>query len=712
MSVHPTELVVAIQAVQCAGALILALLMLFFYRAQGRPFLRHWAQSAAAVALYLLCTAAVLLLYHAYPGWTYLQLLLMIVALSAAYLHISWLMIGTWEAIYSRAIEPKVETLCIAVAVGFGLLTASIVPFDPAQALLRNLLRFDLRYLLTGIAFLIAAWVLWQRTRNKSLIGVRIAAAGFMLYAFQMFHIVGVSLWHVAGNPPLFYVPYIGLLDLFTLSIVSLGLVIWLFESQRQRTDLAQSALDFARTHDQITKLPNRRLLTENLRQILEEGESKQVAVISISVNRFALVHRTFGWQQAELLMARIAHRIQREMHLSSVLGRIAERDFMLLRSTLDDSATLRRWCEDLLQKTSRPISIQDREFYVGLSAGVSVYPHDGADAETLIERSQRALMQSSMFVRGVVMHHQLNEMEPLADEASLQIEGELRRAIEEKQFVMHYQPIVRAATGHVNGFEALVRWQHPTRGLLTPDQFIDEAHEIGLLDKLEDQIMDMSMGQLKRWHQALSGQSKFSQSEDKPGLSLNLSAQRFQQPDIAAKIQRACVRHGVDARYLELEITENAAILDLQRGLQTIHQLHELGIKIALDDFGTGYSSLAHLRQLQVDTIKLDLSFLKGTPADARQRKLVSAVIDLSHQIDMRVVAEGVEKIDQLDFLIYSGCDLLQGFLLQGPKPAKDCRFEFDLSTEALHAGSHDLDPEDEPDTTENERKPIKIKS
>ncbi|MEM7054891.1 MAG: bifunctional diguanylate cyclase/phosphodiesterase, partial [Pseudomonadota bacterium] len=562
--------------------------------------------------------------------------------------------------------------------------------------------RFDLRYILTGIAFIIAAWVLWRQPHKESLIGIKIAASGFMLYGFQMFHIVAVNVWQLTGREPVFYLPYIGLLDLLTLSLVSLGLVIWLFESQRQRTHLAQSELAFARTHDPVTRLPNRRLLTGKLHDMLELAKFKQIAIISISVNRFALVHRTFGWQQAEELMLRIANRMQSDLHSSCVIGRVAERDFLLLRPTLDEPDALRAWCEDLLDKMSRPISIHDSEFFIGLSAGISLYPDDGSDAETLIERSQRALMQSTMFGRGVIMHHQLNEMEPLADEASLQIEGELRRAVEERQFVLYFQPIVRSDSGCVSRFEALVRWQHPVRGLLGPDRFIDEAHEIGLLDTLEDQIMDMALHQLSRWHQALSGRGKFGdsfgQNNDKPGLSLNLSAQRFQQPNIAAKVQQACVEHAIDPRYLELEITENAAIRDLQRGLKTIRQLQELGIQVALDDFGTGYSSLAHLRQLQVDTIKLDLSFLKGAPSDPRQRKLVSAVIDLCHQIDMCVVAEGVERVNQLDFLVYSGCDLLQGYLLQPPKLARECRFEFDLSADALHLAEESGDPEHEP--------------
>lgn len=690
MSIHPAELTIAIQVVQSIGSLALAFLMLYFYRAQRRPFLLHWALSAVALSVYLFAAAGSLGLLFFEPSYAYLRLALSMISLSAAYLHIAWLMIGTWGAIKSRSVEPRIEKICIGVAVAFGLLTASIVPFDPDQALLRTILRFDLRYALTGIAFLIAAVVLLRQQPKRGMIGLRIGATGFLLYGLQMFHVAGVSLWQITDHTPVFYHPYIGLLDLLTQSIIVLGLVIWLFESQRRRTDTAKSELTFARTHDPITRLPNRRLLTDQLQEMLEREDGSQIAVISISVNRFALVHRTFGWNQAEQLMARIANRIRDNIHSSCVIGRIAERDFMLLRPTLDEPEALRQWCEELLDKVSKPISVQDREFFVGLSAGISLYPDDGKEVEMLMLRSQRALIQSTMFGSGVVLYHQLNQMEPLADEASLQIEGELRRAVKENQFVLHYQPIVCASSGQVCRFEALVRWQHPVRGLLGPNHFINEMYEIGLLDTLEDQVMQMALKQLSRWHKALSGRGRVADKlgplQDKPGLSLNLSAQRFQQPNIASKIHRACVEHSIDPKYVELEITENAAIRDLQRGLKTIHQLRELGINIALDDFGTGYSSLAHLRQLQVDTIKLDLSFLKGTPADARQRKLVSAVIDLSHQIDMRVVAEGVEKVDQLDFLIYSGCDLLQGFLLQPPKPAMECRFEFDLSAEALH--------------------------
>ncbi|MEM1082351.1 MAG: EAL domain-containing protein, partial [Pseudomonadota bacterium] len=539
---------------------VLAYLMLYFYRAQTREFLRYWAYSLISLAVYLITSAGSLGLFVIGDAQPYSRLVLSQMSLVAAYLHVAWFLIGTYEAAFERTVETRRRYAWLGLAIAFGLITASLVPFDPEQRVLRSLLRFELRYVLTGLAFLIAAAVLWRVQVVQKLIGIRIGAIGFCLYGLQLFHVAIVSYWHTMTGTAVFYMPYIGLLELLTTSLVSLGIVIWLLETQRLRTSMAQSELAFARTHDPITRLPNRRLLTKQLEAMLTKGNVKQIAVVSIHVNRFALVHRTFGWRQAEQLMARISNRIRSNLHSRCVIGRIAERDFMVLRPTLDDPSNVREWCEGFLKTLSRPIAMQDREFFVGLNAGISLYPLDSDNAEALMQESQRALTQSTLFGRGVVMHHHIDRMRPLADESSLQIEGDLRRAIEQKQFVMYFQPIVCSNTGQVHRFEALLRWRHPERGVLGPDEFMEEALVIGLLNELEDQAMDMALGQLKRWHKALSRRGAFGGAENEthqPGLSLNLSAQRFQQPDIVFKVEQACKKHGIHPRHLELEITE-----------------------------------------------------------------------------------------------------------------------------------------------------------
>ncbi len=693
MGVHPAEIVIAIQAIQAIGSLVLAYLLMYFYRTQPRAFLRHWARSLAALALYMLTSASSLGLFIAGEPSPTLRLVFSIVSLAAAYLHVVWLLLGAYEAAYERTVAIGHQRAWLLLASVFGVVTALIDPFDPDQATLRTLLRFDLRYLITGLAFFVAAWMLWRMQRVQHLIGIRIGVLGFALYGLQLLHVLAVSLWQGYFGSAVFYQPYIGLLELLSTSIIAMGIVIWLLETQRIRTDIAQSELAFARTHDPTTRLPNRRLLIRQLEQMLEQPEVKQVAVISLHVKRFAVVHRAFGWRQAEQLMARISNRIRSNLHSRCVIGRIAERDFMILRPTLDEPDHVRAWCEEFLKKVSRPISIQDREFVVGLNAGVSLFPMDAQHAEPLMQKSQRALTQSTQFGRGVVLHHLIDSMSPLADESSIQIEGELSKAIEQNQFVLHYQPIICTTSGNVERFEALARWNHPRRGLLGPEAFMQEALELGLLGAFEDLVMDLALGQLKRWHKALSrrtsahapGQAANGDSR-LPGMALNLSAQRFQQQDVVERIERACRQHAISPEFVELEITEDIAIRDFERGLTIIRELRQFGVQIALDDFGTGYSSLAHLQELNVHTIKLDRGFLRGTPGDARQRKLVAAVIDLCHEIDMRVVAEGVETMDQLDFLVYSGCDLLQGFLLQKPRPANECPLDFDLSTITSH--------------------------
>ncbi len=668
MDVHPAEIVIAIQIVQSLAAMVLAALLLYFFNTFHHAFLHHWACSSLALAIYLGASAAALGLYWAGPGYEFARFSCSSISLAAAYPHVAWLMIGTWEAAHQRSVSRRLELSLVGAAALFGILTAAAGAFDPQAADLRNLMRVELRYLLTGLAFLTAGVLLWRAQRGAAMVGARIGAIGFCLFGLQMLHVVGLNLAQNAGYAPPFYFSYVGLIDFLFQSIIALGIVVWLLELQQQRARRAHSELEHVRLHDPTTGLPNREMLIDQIAEMIDRTGAQRIAVVSLGMNRFTMLNRALGWQRTEHIMRDVSLRMHEAISQRCALGRISDRDFVIVRPTLDDSDKICAWTESLLAIATRPVKLEGQEIFVTFCAGISVYPDDAREPELLLQHSQNALVQSAQIGRDVTLYQQLEARAHREVEAALRFESELRRGLSEGQFELYYQPIVEVSGARVARFEALLRWRHPERGVLCPAAFLDQAATIGVLDALESFALASALDQLSEWNR-----------RGKPLLkvAVNVSARRFQHQDLVAEVVDACNRFGVAPDRLDLEITENTALRDLPHAARQINALHKVGVKVALDDFGTGYSSLANLIKLPVDSIKLDREFLAGVLNNPRQRDLVAAMIGLGHRLGLEVVAEGVESPAQLEFLAAHGCDLAQGFLLQRPDVPKACRFE-----------------------------------
>lgn len=669
MDVHPAEIVIAIQIVQSAAAMVLAGLLLYFFNSFRHAFLHHWACSSLALAVYLGASAAALGLYWGGVDYAFARFACSSISLGAAYPHVAWLMIGTWEAVRQRTVSRRFELLLVGAAASLGVLSAVIGAFDPQAADLRNLVRVELRYLLTGLAFLTAGILLWRAQRGAPMVGARIGAVGFCLFGLQMLHVVGLNAAQGAGIEPPFYFSYVGLIDFLFQSIIALGIVVWLLELQQQRARRAHTELEHVRLHDPTTGLPNREMLIDQIAEMIDRTGERRIAVVSLGMNRFTMLNRALGWQRTERIMRDVSLRVHDAISQRCALGRISDRDFVIVRPTLDDPAKICAWTESLLASAIRPVQLEDQEIFVTFCAGISVYPDDAREPELLLQHSQHALVQSAQIGRDVTLFQQLEARAHGQVEATLRFESELRRGLSEGQFEMFYQPIVAVSGLQVVGFEALLRWRHPERGVLRPAAFLDEAATIGVLDALEKFALESALEQLSEWNRQGNAGLK---------VAVNVSARRFQHDDLVDEVVEACNRFGVASDMLDLEITENTALRDLPHAARQIAALHRVGVSVALDDFGTGYSSLANLIKLPVDRIKLDREFLAGVPNNARQRDLVGAMIGLGHRLGLEVVAEGVELASQLEFLSAHGCDLAQGYLLQHPDLPEACRFEF----------------------------------
>lgn len=668
------DLTIAVQAAQAGFSLLLALLLLVFLIEFRHIFLRHWALSCIALALYF-AAGAVGLLWLAAEGQPSPATRSVAAAVPImACLHVFWLFIGAWEAVTARKIPLGQAAALTSLALALGVGCAVLFSFVPNAGLQRAMLAVSPLHALMGLGFIVTAAMLWRSLRPLRMISSRLAPAAFGAYGIYL----GISAFQATWYPgtALFRVDSVvlTLVGLMLQILIGYSIIIWLLELERRRSskarNLARSAeqrLVHFRMHDPVTGLPNRRQMQDHLAAEVQAASTRRnrVAVLAIGIHRFKLLSQALGWHKTDELLRQLARRLEASAPGTSVLGRIGERDFVLILSNVGHRDRAEELARDVLKAGAKPIRQGDQELFLSLSAGLCFAPDDEIDAVALIDMAQQAQMRAVSAGQNLVLHRPEGSSTQPHD--LLQLERELRRGVREGQFKLYFQPLISIRQRRISGFEALLRWQHPERGVLTPGSFLQEAVRLGVLDELEDQILEQALDQLHEWQNDLS--------LPPTTVSINLSAQRFQQPDLAGKLAELCQRKKIDPADLHLEITESTAMEDFESGLGTIEQLRALGCKVCLDDFGTGYSSLSHLRRLKVDYVKLDRSFIANIERDPHERDMTRAIVDLIHSLGMTVLAEGVENRQQLGYLIHCRVDVIQGFLLGKPMPPAECR-------------------------------------
>jgi diguanylate cyclase (GGDEF)-like protein/PAS domain S-box-containing protein len=423
-----------------------------------------------------------------------------------------------------------------------------------------------------------------------------------------------------------------------------------------ERTAELQAANARARhlaDHDALTGLPNRRLLEDRLTQALALSyrNRKQTAVMFVDLDRFKIVNDTLGHAVGDLLLKEVARRLVRQLRVGDTICRIGGDEFVVVLPEIKRSDDAANVAQKVLEELSRPVQAEENSVTVTPSIGIAVFPDDGRDAETLIRNSDAAMYHAKELGRANYQFFtaQMNQ----AASRRLALEADLRRALGRDELRVHYQPIVDAASGRIAAHEALVRWQHPERGLVAPAEFIPLAEETGMIHKLGEWVLREAC----RW-------ATFIGVERGLPVSVNLSLRQFNDPKLAQTVAAVLRATGLPARLLELEITESTAMQNAEVTLATLERLNALGVSLVIDDFGTGYSSLASLKRFPVDKLKIDRSFTADLPGDGDQCAVVSAIVALAHALELRVIAEGVETEAQRAFLQACGCDFLQGYL------------------------------------------------
>jgi diguanylate cyclase (GGDEF)-like protein len=421
---------------------------------------------------------------------------------------------------------------------------------------------------------------------------------------------------------------------------------------------------------DALTGLPNRTLFRERLEASLNrvdtEEKEKLLAVLFLDLDRFKLANDTMGHEIGDLLLKSAAARIQECLRTGDMVSRFGGDEFTILLEDIGSPERAATLAERICKTIAKPFTFVGREFYLSTSIGIAMYPGDGTDSGTLIKHADMAMFRAKE--RGNTFRFFEDGMATGVTKR-LRLESDLRRALEHDEFLLYYQPQVDLSTGKILGMEALVRWQHPDFGLVPPSQFISLAEETGLIEELGEWALLKACAQNKAWQDA--GLPKIS-------VAINLSARQLEMDFEARIVRKALADTGLDPRYLELELTETVVMKDPVKTRDILQRLKEAGISISIDDFGTGYSSLNHLKHFSFDKLKIDQSFIRDVHRNPEDAGIVLTIISMAQTLKLRVIAEGVETQEQLEYLQHNGCDEGQGYYFSKPLPPDEVAWLF----------------------------------
>ncbi len=425
----------------------------------------------------------------------------------------------------------------------------------------------------------------------------------------------------------------------------------------------AEGQLAFLANHDSLTNLPNRSLFDDRLHQALARADrGNGFAVCFIDLDRFKLINDSLGHAAGDAVLIAVARRLGGLCRGADTLARLAGDEFVMLIEDIGNAGAAAGIAQRILAALAQPVHVGGRDIDVAASLGMALHPDDGNDTASLLRNADAAMYAAKAAGRNTFRFYD----EAMNRRASqrLALESDLRRAVARRQLELFYQPQIRSADGRLAGVEALLRWRHPERGLVSPVEFIPLAEEAGIITELGEWALAEAARQIVAWRQ---------QGIGVPRMAVNLSPRQFHATDLANRLERILTAAGVENEWIELEITESAAMAHPEGAVEVLQRLRERGIQIAMDDFGTGHSSLAMLRTLPLNVLKLDRSFVQHLPESETDAAVAGAVVTLARRLGLSVVAEGVETEAQQHFLAGIGCDLLQGYLFSRPLPAAE---------------------------------------
>ncbi|NDU92199.1 MAG: EAL domain-containing protein, partial [Ferrovum sp.] len=427
----------------------------------------------------------------------------------------------------------------------------------------------------------------------------------------------------------------------------------------------AEEEMHYLAFYDVLTQLPNRRLLVDRLQKAMAtcSRNHRGGALLLIDLDNFKTLNDTLGHAVGDLLLQQVARRLVACVREVDTVARLGGDEFVVMLEDLDGpphevATAVTAVCEKILSTLNQPYVLSGYGYTGTPSIGVTLFSDRDNTVDLLLKQADLAMYQAKAMGRNMLRFFD-PEMQVMIMKRAM-LEAELRQGIQEDQYLLHFQPKVSCVTGRITGFEALLRWQHPVRGLTGPGEFVQVLEETGLIVPVGAWVLTTACSQMKRWHDAGLGT---------PTVSVNISGKQIHNiTDLSASVQAALTASGLAPRYLELELTESQLMNDAERDINLLQRLKEMGVKLSVDDFGTGYSSLAYLKRFPIDSLKIDRAFVQDIVADPNDVSITRAIITLAHNLKLKVVAEGVETGGQLDLLIANQCDEIQGYYFSRP--------------------------------------------
>ena len=415
--------------------------------------------------------------------------------------------------------------------------------------------------------------------------------------------------------------------------------------------------------HDALTILPNRHLLHDRLQQALAQSKrsGKLAALLFLDLDGFKRINDTLGHGIGDLLLKSVAKRLKTTVRQVDTVARLGGDEFTIVLLEINHAQDAKDVAQKILKVISQPYKIEEHELFVTASVGISIYPDDGSDIESLIRKADIAMYRAKGQGKNNYQVYNLSMDAKFFERLTL--ENSLRKAVENEELVAYYQPQVDLRTGEITGVEALVRWQHQKFGLVPPDKFIPLAEETGVILEIDEWMMKTACRQIKNWEREGIANIR---------VAVNLSTRQFRQKNLTEKVAQILNDSAVQPENLCLEITENEVMHNIETTVEILQALKKMGVLLSLDDFGTGYSSLSYLKRFPIDILKIDRTFVNGIPSDRDDTAISTAIVVLAHSMELKVIAEGVEKSEQIAFLQSLQCDEIQGFYFSRPLNAE----------------------------------------
>jgi diguanylate cyclase (GGDEF)-like protein len=644
-----------------AASLLFAIAFSILARRMPQVYVRTWEHCWMALVLFhAIVGLSFYLTYRSAPVPGFVRWPVSVLAHAAGFLHVAFLLAGVAEYAAARSL-PRPRWLALAVAAGVA--TALLFPWEPSSSLDGAFVRAGVRGLLHGGVLLIGLIFQWRALATRLTAPRRVLAAALLAYGLHGFYVAVATITTPALGAPRPYQLMIGFVEIVLLIGVACGMGLVMLEETTAAVTQASARIEHMAYHDALTGLPNRTLFSDRLRHALAQKgrRSERVGIVSFDLDRFKVLNDGLGHEQGDQLLRAVARRLTETLREGDTIARVSGDVFAVLVHVgrAQDAFIV---ADKALRALREPFELEGREVFVTASAGLAVCDEHVDSAETLLRQADAALHRAKSGGRDVVSVFDRTMQSSGAERIAL--ESALRRALTRDELGVHYQPIVRVDTGAVVAMEALVRWNHPIRGLLRPAEFLAVAESTGLIVDIGTWLLDVACRQLGDWHRRGYAGLR---------MSVNVSAHELEHRHLLYHVAAALARAQTPADALCIEVTEQVALEQPEEVIRELQALRALGVRIALDDFGTGFSSLVHLRRLPVDELKIDASFVQGAVREPSAAAIVTAVTGLARDLHLAVVAEGVETDDQLEVVVERGCGHVQGYLFAAPGPADE---------------------------------------